>query len=197
MSIKCAYSPLGRDVILHPYEIGTILLEKTVAGTFSVDIKTGFYDIYCIGGGGGGSNSFGGAGAGIHAHAKLLEGTYTCVVGNAGGGAGAYVRNNNGAAGGASSINGISVSITANGGAGRNGRRNGGGGGTTGTLIYMFEESNSVIDRTTDGASTNVSFLDGTTDGAGAGGVAQGNDKGAGYAGKVGYIKISYYGLTL
>ncbi len=160
---------------LDPYKKNQVLLEKSVAGTFSVTLETGVYDIWCIGGGGGGSNGTGGAGAG----------------------ASAYVRNNNGSAGGKSSITGTSCTITANGGAGRNGRRNGGGGGTTGTLSYTFNDVNIVISRTTDGQATNLSFLDNTTNGPGAGGIAQGNDTGAGYAGKAGYVKISYYGLKL
>lgn len=180
-----------------PYEKNQVLLEKSAAGTFSLSLETGVYDIWCIGGGGGGSNGTGGSGAGIYVRVKLLKGTYSCVVGSAGAGAGAYVRNNNGSAGGASSITGVSASITANGGAGRNGRRNGGGGGTTGILTYSFKENFSIIAQTTDSKETNLSFLTNTTDGAGAGGIAQGSDTGAGYAGKAGYVKISYYGLKL
>lgn len=182
---------------LDPYDKNLVLLEKSATGTFSVTLETGVYEIWCIGGGGGGSNGTGGAGAGIHVRAKLLKGTYSCVVGNAGAGAGAYVRNNNGYPGGASSITGTSCTITANGGAGRNGRRNGGGGGTTGTLSYTINTEYEILARTTDGVVSNASFLDGTTNGAGAGGIAQGNDTGAGYAGKAGYVKISYYGLKL
>ena len=81
---------------LDPYKKNQVLLEKSTAGTFSVTLETGVYDIWCVGGGGGGSNGAGGAGAGIHARAKLLKGTYSCVVGAAGAGASAYVRNNNG-----------------------------------------------------------------------------------------------------
>lgn len=182
---------------LDPYKKNQVLLEKATTGTFSVTLETGVYDIWCIGGGGGGSNGAGGAGAGIYVRVKLLKGTYSCVVGAAGAGAVAYVRNNNGSAGGASSITGVSATITANGGAGRNGRRNGSGGGTTGTLTYSFKETFTIIAKTTDGQETNLSFLNNTTDGAGAGGIAQGSDTGAGYAGKVGYVKISYYGLKL
>lgn len=182
---------------LDPYKKNLVLLEKSAVGIFSITLETGVYDIWCIGGGGGGSNGTGGAGAGIHVRVKLLKGTYSCVVGTAGAGASAYVRNNNGSAGGKSSITGTSCTITANGGVGRNGRRNGGGGGTTGTLSYTFNDVNTVISRTTDGQETNLSFLDNTTNGPGAGGIAQGNDTGAGYAGKAGYIKISYYGLEL
>lgn len=182
---------------LDPYKKNQVLLQKSSAGTFSVTLETGVYEIWCIGGGGGGSNGAGGAGAGIHARVKLLKGTYSCVVGAAGAGASAYVRNNNGFAGGKSSITGTLCTITANGGAGRNGRRNGGGGGTTGTLSFTFNDVNTVIGRTTDGKATNLSFLDNTTNGFGAGGIAQGNDTGAGYAGKAGYVKISYYGLRL
>lgn len=182
---------------LDPYKKNQVLLEKSAAGTFSVTLETGVYDIWCVGGGGGGSNGAGGAGAGIHARAKLLKGTYSCVVGAAGAGASAYVRNNNGSAGGKSSISGASCSITANGGAGRNGRRNGGGGGTTGTLSYTFKYVNTLLGRTTDGQETNLSFLNNTTTGPGAGGIAQGSDTGAGYAGKAGYVKLTYYGLKL
>lgn len=182
---------------LDPYQKNQVLLEKSAAGTFSVTLETGVYDIWCVGGGGGGSNGAGGAGAGIYARAKLLKGTYSCVVGAAGAGASAYVRNNNGSAGGKSSITGASCSITANGGAGRNGRRNGGGGGTTGTLSYTFKDVNTLLGRTTDGQETNLSFLNNTTTGPGAGGIAQGNDKGAGYVGTAGYVKLTYYGLKL
>lgn len=181
----------------NPYNKNQVLLEKSATGTFSVSLETGVYDIWCIGGGGGGSNGAGGAGAGIHVRAKLLKGTYNCVVGAAGAGAVGYVRNNNGATGGTSSITGTSTTITANGGVGRNGRRNGGGGGTTGKLTYTFKEAFSIIAKTTDGKETNLSFLNNTITGAGAGGIAQGNDTGAGYAGKAGYVKISYYGLKL
>ncbi|MCM1323370.1 MAG: hypothetical protein NC218_04350 [Acetobacter sp.] len=180
-----------------PYNKNQVLLEKSAAGTFSVSLETGVYDIWCIGGGGGGSNGAGGAGAGIHVRAKLLKGTYSCAIGAAGKGADGYVRNHNGDSGSASSITGVSATITANGGVGRNGRRNGGGGGTTGTLTYSFKETFTIIAKTTDGKETNLSFLTNTTDGAGAGGIAQSSDTGVGYAGKAGYVKIVYYGLKL
>lgn len=66
-----------------------------------------------------------------------------------------------------------------------------------GTLSYTFKYVNTLLGRTTDGQETNLSFLNNTTTGPGAGGIAQGSDTGAGYAGKVGYVKLTYYGLKL
>ena len=187
----------GNILVYGPiYPIGTVLLEKSVAGSYSIELKPGLYEIYCIGGGGGGSNGPGGSGAGILLQVHIQNtATYTSIVGAHGAGAGAYVRNNNGFPGGASSLNGNNISITTNGGAGRAGRRNGGWGGTTGTLEYNITIPYKVINRTTNGVENALSFLTNNSSGPGAGGIAQPNDKGAGYAGKPGYIKISYAGI--
>lgn len=196
MGLRNFLAPLGKSHGL-AYPLNTVLIEKSVAGTYSVELKAGFYEIYCIGGGGGGSNGPGGSGAGVLLRVKLKKGIYQCVVGIAGAGASAYVRNNNGKPGGASTLVGEGISITSNGGAGRNGRRNGGGGGTTGVLSYNITAQYKIIKRTTDNIQNALSFLTGDSSGSGAGGIAQPNDEGAGYAGKPGYIKISYIGFSL
>lgn len=169
------------DVIFLGTEVGTYQIKTECDYSVKIDI---------VGGGGGGSNSAGGAGAGATLTTTLKAGIYTVLVGSGGNGASAYVRNNNGKDGTPSSISGDSLSIVAGGGKGRKGRRNGGGGGTTGTLTLNIGEQYNVVSRTTDGANSGLSFLSGDYTGAGAGGKAQTNDEGAGYAGKKGYIKI-------
>lgn len=196
MGLRFFISPIGQS---HkpPYKIGEILLELSTVGTRTIDLKDGCYEIYCIGGGGGGSNNAGGSGAGLFVRVYLKKGTYTCIVGSGGAGASAYVRNNNGYPGNGSSIKGVSASIISGGGAGRNGRRNGGGGGTTGAISYNFSNKFKILRQTNAGAEYALSFLNGTNYGPGAGGIAQSNDTGAGYAGKAGYIKITYVGFNV
>ena len=174
------------------YQHNEKVFESNVSTTTTLTIKEdGDYNIWCIGGGGGGSNGTGGAGAGVNLITRLVAGTYTIVIGAGGAGAGAYVRNNDGKNGTDSSITGNGCSIIAGGGIRRRGRRNGGGGGETGTLQYSNTQPITIIERTTDGEVTNISLLTKDTSGAGAGGLNQPNDTGAGYAGKDGYIKIT------
>ena len=163
MTIKTKITPLGAGNKVF-YAVGQVLFESGVPGTYSLEVLTKvFCDIWISGGGGGGSN-----------------------------GAGAYVRNNNGKPGGVSSITGPSCKITANGGLGRNGRRNGGGGGTVGALSYQLAQTTNTLFQSQEGVSYALSYIDNTSSGYGAGGIAQGNDEGAGYPGKTGYIKITF-----
>ncbi len=192
MTIKTKITPLGAGNKVF-YTVGQILFESGVPGTYPLEVLTKVLcDIWISGGGGGGSNGAGGTGATLHIQGILLPGSYVLVVGNFGDGAGAYVRNNNGKPGGVSSITGPSCKITANGGLGRNGRRNGGGGGTVGALSYQLAQTINILFQSQEGVSYALSYIDNTSSGYGAGGIAQGNDEGAGYPGKTGYIKITF-----
>lgn len=163
----------------------------TIPGTYTLNItEEGDYFIVVVGAGGGGSNKAGGAGAGVILKTRLIATNYTCVVGEGGDGAAAYVRNNDGKNGGESSFTGPSIGIVAEGGIRRRGRRNGGSGGNTGSLSLLITQAFRIIERTTDGTVTNKSFITGTVDGAGAGGKEQSNDEGAGYAGKNGQVFV-------
>lgn len=190
MTIKTKLFPLG--FLCAPYKKNLILFESCTPGTYQLEIKNGIFEIWISGGGGGGSNGAGGAGATLYVLIKLEAGIYTITVGSKGNGASAYVRNNNGSPGLASTITGPQMQIIANGGAGRNGRRNGGGGGTVGSLIYNFINSFEIILQSIVGTNRSLSYITNTNDGPGAGGIAQGNDEGSGFAGKDGYVKIQF-----
>ncbi len=192
MTIRTKITPLGVGT-KSVYEANQIIFESGIPGTYNLEILVKvLVDIWVSGGGGGGSNGAGGTGATIHLQGILLPGSYILVVGNLGQGASAYVRNNNGYPGGVSSITGPSCKITANGGLGRNGRRNGGGGGTVGLLSYELSNIVDILFASQGGIEHSLSYIDNTTLGYGAGGIAQGNDTGAGYAGKAGYVKITF-----
>lgn len=165
--------------------------------TFEIT-ETDNYFVVVVGAGGGGSNKAGGAGGGIIFRTVLKPATYTCVVGEGGAGASAYVRNNDGETGGFSSFTGPGVSVKALGGIRRKGRRNGGDGGTTGTVQLLITQGYKVLERTTDGEQTNKSFITEDVEGYGAGGIEQSNDEGAGYAGKDGLVFVipASYGAT-
>lgn len=192
MTIKTKITPLGAGN-KSVYEANQIIFESGISGTYNLEILVKvLVDIWISGGGGGGSNGAGGTGATLHLQGILLPGSYVLVVGNFGQGASAYVRNNNGKPGGASSITGPSCKIIANGGLGRNGRRNGGGGGTVGALSYQLTNIINVLFQSQEGVSYALSYINNTSSGYGAGGIAQGNDEGAGYSGNPGYVKITF-----
>jgi hypothetical protein len=181
----------------YSYSPNTVLTNATSASSGTIRVnQNGYYRLICVAGGGGGSNSFGGAGAGIHCILRLAPGvTYSYTVGAGGKGADPYVRNNDGANGSNSTFSGTGVSITCGGGIRRQGRRNGGGGGNTGNLSYSITNEHVLIARTTNGVQSNASFITGNSSGAGAGGQSQPDDKGAGYAGKTGLVKVEYLGI--
>ncbi len=190
MTMRTKQTPLGYKA--PPYKKNFVLFESSTPGTYSLDIKKGLFEITICGGGGGGSNGAGGTGGTLRVQTVLDAARYDLIIGTAGAGASAYVRNNNGYAGGVSKISGTSLTITADGGAGRNGRRNGGGGGTVGNLSFSFVNAYTASLKSTNGAEVGTSYLTGNYNGYGAGGQPQGNDTGAGYAGKNGYIKIQF-----
>lgn len=190
MTIRTKQTPFGYKA--PPYPKNFVLFESGTPGTYSVDVKKGLFEITICAGGGGGSNGAGGAGGTLRVQTVLEKARYNLTIGAGGAGASAYVRNNNGYAGGVSKISGTSLNITANGGAGRNGRRNGGGGGTVGSLTFSFVNAYTILLQSTTGADIGTSYLTGNYNGYGAGGQPQGSDTGAGYAGKSGYIKIQF-----
>lgn len=75
MSIRRPISSLGAAKP-HPYKVGTVILDSSVAGTDNLNIKTGIYYLESIGGGGG----YGGAGS--------PDGHYWLAVGTGASGAG-------------------------------------------------------------------------------------------------------------
>lgn len=183
----------GSELVWYTYGLNEIVYSSGSPQSSSLSIRTnGLYKVTVIGGGGGGSNNFGGAGAGVIAYLRLQRGVYTYTIGSGGRGANAYVRNNDGSSGTLSSFTGSGVNIVANGGIRRQGRRHGGGGGTTGGLSYSVSVENEIISRTTDGSGTPYSVLGANYAYAGSGGQPQGNDEGAGYAGKNGYFELVF-----
>ena len=187
------YSYQNKKEVADPYEEQVFESSKVGPQTFMVE-RNGWYDITLVGGGGGGSNPAGGAGGGVTLKAKLLAGEYTINIGKGGAGAGAYVRNNNGHVGDSSSMKGEGFSLVCKGGTQGYGRRNGGKPGTIGAVEIDSDRDFEIIKRNKAGETSNKSFITDDVNGAGAGGVPQGNDEGAGYAGKGGYCKIIMHG---
>lgn len=162
------------------YPIDTVIYESSTAGTSTVELEKGIYEVYCIAGGGGGHQqsvyvySGGGSGSGYTGQIKIPKGSYQIIVGA--GGQGGRMSGTNG---GDSSIGSL---ITAyGGGAGSGGR---GAGGSIPTL-NATEVSSTLMSagnngsRYGPGASVYGSY--------GAGGSSSNN-------GSSGYVKIVYKG---
>lgn len=76
------------------YPLDTVIFEQTAAGTYSVALEKGKYEVYCIAGGAGGSGidilsaSFasygGGSGSGFIGIINMAKGTYSITVGKGG-----------------------------------------------------------------------------------------------------------------
>lgn len=161
MSVQTFFNPLGTNKGA-PYPVGTVLFESGTAGTYSVNVYEGIYELQICGAGGGGGGSAGshawygqngGTGAAWKGQIKLSYGTYTLNIGqggNGGAGTGNYSGANNGAGGTLTigSLNIINTSISSNGitqsttsilgnGYGAGGAIRGGTSGLNGTNGYI------------------------------------------------------------
>lgn len=162
------------------FPIDTVIYESSTAGTSTVELEEGIYEVYCIAGGGGGHKqsvavvSGGGSGSGYIGQIKIPKGSYQIIVG-----AGGQRGKDSGTNGGNSSIGSL---ITAYGGGGGNDGR--GAGGSIPTL-NATEVSRTLMvagnngNKYNPGASVYSSY--------GAGGRPEAN-------GSSGYVKIVYKG---
>lgn len=182
-------------------------LDTDMAGTYTLDLEAGDYEIIVVGAGGGGSratkNSLGasgGSGAAFVGIVTLAAGSYEIVVGAAGVGSGAS-GGVNGAAGTASYIKATVGSMTTtivNAGAGGGGVRDTSG-GTAGTISITTGSAMTVRSETINsngnagvgyygGGST--SYTASVYDGYGFGGAGGWTQYGEGVAGANGYVRI-------
>lgn len=202
MSVQTFFNPLGTNKGA-PYPVGTILFESGTAGTYSINVYEGIYELQICGAGGGGGGSAGshawygqngGTGAAWKGQIKLSYGTYTLIIGQGGNGGAGSGRNalpgGNGTESNISLSNNRLITTGAgNGGAGTgnySGANNGAGGILTiGSLniINTSISSNGITQSTT-------SILG---NGYGAGGAIKGGT--SGLNGTNGYIKLSYIRL--
>lgn len=183
------------------------LLDTDTAGTYTLDLEAGDYEIAVVGAGGGGSkatkNSLGasgGSGAAFVGIVTLAAGSYEIVVGAAGVGSGAS-GGVNGADGTASYIKATVGSMTTtivNAGAGGGGVRDTSG-GTAGTISTTTGSAMTVRSETIKsngnagvgyygGGST--SYTASVYDGYGFGGAGGWTQYGEGVAGANGYVRI-------
>jgi hypothetical protein len=182
-------------------------LDTDTAGTYTLDLEAGDYEIIVVGAGGGGSratkNSLGasgGSGAAFVGIVTLAAGSYEIVVGAAGVGSGAS-GGVNGTAGTASYIKATVGSMTTtivNAGAGGGGVRDTSG-GTAGTISITTGSAMTVRSETINsngnagvgyygGGST--SYTASVYDGYGFGGAGGWTQYGEGVAGANGYVRI-------
>lgn len=183
------------------------LLDTDTAGTYTLDLEAGDYEIAVVGAGGGGSratkNSLGasgGSGAAFVGIVTLAAGSYEIVVGAAGVGSGAS-GGVNGADGTASYIKATVGSMTTtivNAGAGGGGVRDTSGGTagtistTTGSAMTVRSETiksngNAGVGYYGGGSTSNTASV---YDGYGFGGAGGWTQYGEGVAGGNGYVRI-------
>lgn len=183
------------------------LLDTDTAGTYTLDLEAGDYEIAVVGAGGGGSratkNSLGasgGSGAAFVGIVTLAAGSYEIVVGAAGVGSGAS-GGVNGADGTASYIKATVGSMTTtivNAGAGGGGVRDTSG-GTAGTISTTTGSAMTVCSETIkSNGNAGVGYYGGGStsntasvyDGYGFGGAGGWTQYGEGVAGGNGYVRI-------
>lgn len=162
------------------FPIDTVIYESSTAGTSTVELEKGIYEVYCIGGGGGGHKGSilvqdaGGSGSGYIGQINVPKGSYQVVVG-----AGGLGGSESTTSGGTSQIG--SLVIAYGGGGGKNARGDGGAIPTLNTteVSRTLMVAGNYGDDTYAGASV--------YNGYGAGGRPASN-------GSSGYVKIVYKG---
>lgn len=184
------------------YPIDTVLFESSTAGTSEVELETGIYEVYCIGGGGGGATSQkklivtryekagGGSGSGFIGNIRIEKGNYTIIVG--GGGNAAPIKDTwtYGGAGGNSSISNVLTCFGGGGGAAdANGSeyRDGQGGNTPSVVSQVITQTLNQAGNKSNGGTGGLSLYNQY----GAGGSATNS---GGQKGSSGYVKIVYKG---
>jgi hypothetical protein len=170
------------------YQRKTIYASIVTAGTTTISLPRGKYQIILVGSGGGSSNYSGGAGAYWNGYVTLTaNGSATITIGSVGAGAGAYCRNNNGRTAADSSIvltGGGTCTITCAGGGGGCGRRNCSSIGTTSAPSITSDLAYSTTEKSSSG-NTATSWYNGYGQG-GAGGCEEYGSN----AGSLGYAYI-------
>ena len=173
------------------YPLDTVLFESSTAGTSTLSLEEGIYEVYCIGGGGGGWGrrgvaSGGGSGSGFIGQINISKGNYEIMVGT--GGAGGAVS---GKTGGNSTIGDI---VKTFGGSGSGNYPSGGAIPEISVTILSTTLNSAGNSGNHNSSSTGiVSAAGGASlyNGYGAGGLA---NRSGGKSGTAGYVKIVYKG---
>lgn len=198
MTVKTKLTPLGRR--RKPYKKDFILFESGTPGTYTIEIKSGIFELMICGAGGGGGGSAtkhswlgsnGGSGAAFKGEVKLSTSSLQLTIGQGGNGGPSSGRNAGaGGNGTASSIYQNSVNLITTGagnGGGGTGDGAGGNNGNGGTLTIGGLNIVSSSIQSNGVAKSTVSVLENNF---GAGGAAQSYNSGTN--GQNGYIKIQF-----